>query len=190
MKSAILMIIFLNLQNSPKILYTDSQVSPSLNIKMNLSILFLLPIGFIMSVTQAVSAHQHPNPSTQQLAAANPFQYSLHRPLEPIYYDLQVAQSEVKACDLNFQRLVQAIGISQDANTAARARGEDLITREEEMGQISEQLQNGLAECAAAKYKLEVLLAYAASVARRRQFDEVEEGRTTQIYGDEQRAEF
>jgi hypothetical protein len=64
-----------------------------------------------------------------------------------------------------------------------------LITREEKMDQIFEQLQNGLVECAAAKYKLEVLLAYAARVARRRYFDEVEEGRTTQIYGDEQRAE-
>jgi hypothetical protein len=35
------------------------------------------------------------------------------------------------------------------------------------MDQVSEQLQNGLAECAAAKYKLEVLLAYAARVAQR-----------------------
>lgn len=121
-----------------------------------------------MSVTQAVSAHQHPGPNTQQRAAANPSHYSVHRPHEPIYHDLQVAQSEVEACDVNFQRLVQAIGINQDANRAARMRGEDVITREEEMDQTSEKLQNGLNECAAAKYKLEVLLAYAARVARRR----------------------
>jgi hypothetical protein len=133
---------------------------------MNLSILFLL-IGFVTSVTQAVSAHQHPKPSTQQRATTNPSHCSVHRPLEPIYYDLQLAQSEVEACDLNFQRLVQAIGISQNANTAARKRGEDVVTREEEMDKVSEQLQNGLAECAAAKYKLEVLLAYAARVAQR-----------------------
>jgi hypothetical protein len=78
------MIIFLNLR---KILCTNSQVSLSLNIKMNLSILFLL-IGFIMSVTQVVSAHQNPNRSTQQRAAAIPSRYSVHRPLEPIYHDL------------------------------------------------------------------------------------------------------
>lgn len=156
---------------------------------MKLFILLILLIGFVISVTQAVSAHQHPNPNTQHRAAANPSHYSVHRPLEPIYHDLQVAQSEVEACDLNFQRLVQAIRMSQDANRATRARGEDVITMEEEIDQISEQLQNGLGECAAAKYKLEVLVAYAARVAQRRSFDEVEEGWTTQIYGDEQRVE-
>ena len=79
--------------------------------------------------------------------------------------------------------------MSQDANRAARARGEDVITREEEIDQIYEQLQNGLGECAAAKYKLEVIVAYAARVAQSRSFDEVEEVWTTQIYGDEQRVE-
>jgi hypothetical protein len=77
----------------------------------------------------------------------------------------------------------------QDANTAARRRGEDVISREEEMDQISEKLQNGLSGCAAAKYKLEVLVAYATRTALRSQSDAVEEGLTTQIYGDEQRAE-
>jgi hypothetical protein len=63
--------------------------------------------------------------------------------------------------------------MNQDANTAARKRGEDVISREEEMDQISEKLSNRLGECAAAKYKLEVLMAYAARTARRSQFDEV-----------------
>jgi hypothetical protein len=78
---------------------------------MNLSILFPL-IGFVTSVTQAVSAHQHPKPSTQQRALLILLTTHFTDPLEPIYYDLQLAQSEVEACDLNFQRLVQAIGIS------------------------------------------------------------------------------
>jgi hypothetical protein len=54
-----------------------------------------------------------------------------------------------------------------------------VISREEEMDQISEKLQNGLGDCAAAKYKLEILMAYAARSARRSGSDEAEEGRST-----------